>query len=86
MKLHNALAAMIAVSVLVPPLPAQAGTTVSAPTAKAASVWGIGVRRSTAVRSAQKADRAAIAIVVVGAVAASYGIYTAVDNDKSNGS
>jgi hypothetical protein len=86
MKLTNTLAVMAAVGVLVSPIAAQAGTTASAATGKIANVSGMGARQSTAVNSKQKADGAIIALAVVGAAAAGYGIYKAVDDDKSNGS
>ncbi len=86
MKLKNALVALTALGVFASPLAAHAGTTASAATGKITNVSGMGVRQSTAVRSKQKADGALVALAVVGTAAGGYGIYKAVDDDKSNGS
>lgn len=86
MKLKIALMAVTAIGVFTSPIAAQAGTTASAATGKIANVSGMGVRQSTAVRSKQKADGAIVALAVLGVGAAGYGIYEAVDDNKSNGS
>lgn len=86
MKLKNALVAMAAMGVLVSPVAAQAGTTAAAATGKIVNVSDMGARKSTAVRSKQKADAGVVVIALLGAGAAGFGVYKAVDDDKSNGS
>ncbi|AXB80647.1 hypothetical protein [Novosphingobium sp. P6W] len=85
MKLKNALFSLTAAAMLAAPVAAQAGTKASASTGQIASLSGIGQRKSAPVKAKQKADSAIIALAVIGAGAAGYGIYEAV-KDKSNGS
>lgn len=81
MKFKNAPVALTAFSVFAAPLAAHADTT-----GKISNVSDMGARQSTAVRGEHKADSAIIALAAVGAAAAGYGIYKAVDGDKSKGS
>lgn len=86
MKLKNLLVALTSLSAVVVPLAAHAGTTASPNTGKISNLSGMGPRQSAAVRGKQKADGAVIALVSVGAAAAGYGIYRAVEDNKSMGS
>ncbi len=85
MKVKNALLALAAVSAVAAPVAASAGTKASASTGKIASVSGFGQRQSVAVKGKNKADGGVIAVAVLAAGAAGYGLYEALD-DKSNGS
>lgn len=86
MKLKNALLSLTAAALLAAPVAAQAGTTAAASTGKIASLSGIGERKSTSVKPKQNIDGAILALALVGAAAGGYGIYKAVDDNKSNGS
>ncbi|GAB7551063.1 hypothetical protein NRB_05600 [Novosphingobium sp. 11B] len=87
MKLKNVLVvAMAAAGVLGSPIAAHASATASAATGTIANVSSNGARQSTAVRSKHKADGEVVALAVVGTAVAGYGIYKAVDDDKSKGS
>lgn len=86
MKLKNALLSLTAAAIFVAPISAQAGTTASASTGKIASLSGIGERKSASVKPKQKLEGAVLVLAVVGAAAGGYGIYKAVDDDKSSGS
>lgn len=86
MKLKNALVAVAIMGVLMSPVAAQAGTPSAAAAGKIVKVSDMGARKSTAVRGKQKADAGVVVIALLGAGAAGFGVYKAVDDDKSNGS
>jgi hypothetical protein len=86
MKLKNAMLSLTAAAMLVAPVAAQAGTSASASTGKIASLSGIGERKSAPVKAKQKLEGGILVLAVVGAAAGGYGIYKAVDDNKSNGS
>lgn len=85
MKLKHTLLALAGAAVLAAPVAAQAGTTAAASVGKISSVAGIGERRSVAVKAKQKADGAVVVVGLLAAAAGGYGVYTAVDDDKSDG-
>ncbi|MBH0114338.1 hypothetical protein I5E68_15440 [Novosphingobium sp. YJ-S2-02] len=85
MKVKNILLSLAAAGALAAPVAAQAGTTASASTGKIANLSGVGERQSTAVKGKQKAEAGVIVLGVVAAAAVGYGIYEAVDDDKSDG-
>lgn len=86
MKLKNTLLALSAGAMLVAPVAAQAGTKASASTGKIATLSGAGARQSTDVKKKQKAEPGLIVVGALAVGAAGYGLYTAVDDDTSNGS
>jgi len=86
MKFKNALFAVGTAAMLVAPVAAQAGTVASASTGKIANLSGVGERRSAPVKAKNKAEAGVLALAVLGAGAATYGVVRAVDDDKSNGS
>lgn len=75
---------MLTLTVLLAPIVAQAGTNASTAAAKHV---GVCVRESKALSSStQKADGAVMALAVVGAITASYGICMVGDDNKAKGS
>lgn len=86
MKLKQTMLALGAAAVLAAPVAAQAGTTAAASVGKISSLSGVGERRSAAVKAKNKADGGVVVLGLLAAGAAGFGVYKAVDDDKSNGS
>ncbi|MEE4453943.1 hypothetical protein [Novosphingobium resinovorum] len=86
MKLKQTLLTLSAAAMIAAPVAAQAGTTAAASVGKISNLSGVGERRSTDVKAKQKADGTLVVVGLLAAGAAGFGIYKAVDDDKSNGS
>lgn len=83
MKLKSALIALGASALVVAPVAAQAGTAASASVGKVASLSSVGARQTSSVEKKQKAGSGVWLLAALGAAAAGFGIYKAVDDDNT---
>lgn len=85
----NTLFGLSALAMLAAPVAANAGTNAAASSlsaGKIASLKGVGERKSAGVKAKNNADAGVTILGVLAAGAAGFGVYKAVDDNKSNGS